>query len=425
MKNKLTWVTLTLLIAVLASIITFQLTYLSLHDRIREAENSLPQTGLTDSSASADSELMQRIINKLTTLNTYYQGMYVHDIDEETLLNAVADGYVYGTGDKYANYLSADEYKEFMLNNQGTLVGIGVNVIYDNLQGYLEVVTVMPGSPASESGLQNGDLIYMVEGEYISAMGYYAAVNAIKGEEGTKVNIAILRPVGSGEQYEHIDLTMERRAVTIQSVMARLYEKDPTIGIIRITEFDAETPNQFFAELQDLVAKGATRFVFDVRDNPGGELNSILAVLDMLLPEGPLIRIVDRDGNEEVIDSTEIETIMEELNADYTVLVNGSTASAAELFSSAIKDYQKGTLVGVQTYGKGTMQSIFQLGDGSAVTISYRMYNPPYSDNYEGVGVEPDVVVEMADDVKNISLYKITDEQDTQLQKAIEILNTK
>ena len=283
----------------------------------------------------------------------------------------------------------------------------------------------MPDSPASEGGLLNGDLIYMVEGEYISNMGYYAAVAAIKGEEGTKVNIGVLRPTGIGAQYEHVDMTLKRRAVTIQSVIAHQYEKDPTIGIIRITEFDAETPNQFFAELQSLVEKGSTRFIFDVRDNPGGELNSILAVLDMLLPEGPLIRIVDRDGNEEIIDSTEVETIMEELNADYAVLVNNSTASAAELFSSAVKDYKKGTLVGVKTYGKGTMQSIFQLGDGSAVTISYRMYNPPYSDNYEGVGVEPDVTCEMADDVKNISLYKITDEQDTQLQKAIEILNTK
>ena len=157
--------------------------------------------------------------------------------------------------------------------------------------------------------------------------------------------------------------------------------------------------------------------MFDVRYNPGGDLESITEILDYLLPEGPIVRIVDADGNEDVRYSD-----ASELDMPMCVLVNSSTASAAELFSSALQDYDKAELVGTVTYGKGTMQTIIRLADNTGLGISYRMYNPPYSDNYEGVGVQPDYVVEMDEGVADKNIYKITDAEDTQLQKAIELL---
>ena len=166
-----------------------------------------------------------------------------------------------------------------------------------------------------------------------------------------------------------------------------------------------------------MVQSGVTSLIFDVRYNPGGELDSITQILDYLLPEGPIIRTVDRDGNWDAIYSNAAS-----LDMPMAVLVNGSTASAAELFTSALKDYGKAIVVGTQTYGKGTMQTVIPLDDGSAISISTRMYYPPFSENYEGVGIKPDIIVEMADEVKNINIYKITDHQDTQLQAAIEAL---
>ena len=200
--------------------------------------------------------------------------------------------------------------------------------------------------------------------------------------------------------------------------MYHSYEADPTIGIIKILSFDLGTPAQFKEACETLIEGGATRFVFDVRYNPGGDLTSICSILDYLLPEGPIVHIVDAQGGEEVINSD-----ASELDLPMCVLVNGNTASAAELFSSALQDYDKAELVGTTTYGKGTMQTIIRLSDNTGLGISYRMYNPPYSENYEGVGVKPDVEIEMDESLANKNIYKITDDEDTQLQKAIEILN--
>ena len=165
-------------------------------------------------------------------------------------------------------------------------------------------------------------------------------------------------------------------------------------------------------------AAGATRLIFDVRYNPGGNLESITEILDYLLPEGPIIRTVDKDGNTEMISSNAAE-----FNMPMAVLANESTASAAELFTSALQDYEKAVFVGKTTYGKGSMQSIISLGDGSAVKLTTRMYFPPFSDSYEGIGIVPDVDVDMDPALADKSIYKITDEEDTQLQAAIRWLN--
>jgi carboxyl-terminal processing protease len=271
-------------------------------------------------------------------------------------------------------------------------------------------MSVMPDSPAETGGLLIGDCIYKVGDEYISELGYFAAVEKIKGEKGTEVTLTVLR--GSNYSEEKI-MTFTRNEVNMETVSSRKINED--IGYVRILEFNKETPNEFIGAMTELQNNGAKKFIFDVRFNPGGDLDGIEKTLDYLLPEGPIIRIVYKDGHEEVKNSD-----ANCIDAPMIVLINENTASAAELFASALRDYEKATLIGEKTYGKGTMQTILPLGDGSGLRISQYMYNPPYGGNYENIGVSPHIEVKLPEGLlKEKNFYKITDEEDTQLQAAV------
>ena len=383
------------ILMLLAVLVTFQLTFVALSNKYQSELNELT--------------VSQDMYAKLAAVDELYRTLYIGDIDEKTLTDNLIRGYVLGTGDKYAYYLDEEQFAEMMASNNAELQGIGIMVIYQN--DMIEIISVMPDSPALDAGLEPGDIIAYVGGESVAELGYTAAVNRLQGEAGTLAEFTVQR----GDEL--IDFSIERGYVNEQSVMYHVYEPDPTIGIVKILSFNLGTPEQFKSACEELIAGGVTKFVFDVRYNPGGDLESITEILDYLLPEGPIVRIVDADGNEDVRYSD-----ASELDMPMCVLVNSSTASAAELFSSALQDYDKAELVGTVTYGKGTMQTIIRLADNTGLGISYRMYNPPFSDNYEGVGVEPDYVVEMDEGVADKNIYKITDEEDTQLQKAIELL---
>lgn len=383
------------ILMLLAVLVTFQLTFMALSNKYQSELNELT--------------VSQDMYAKLAAVDELYRTLYIGEIDEKTLTDNLIRGYVLGTGDKYAYYLDEEQFAEMMASNNAELQGIGIMVIYQN--DLIEIISVMPESPALEAGLEPGDIIAYVGGESVAELGYTAAVNRLQGEAGTLAEFTVQR----GDEL--IDFSIERGYVNEQSVMYHVYEPDPTIGIVKILSFNLGTPEQFKSACEELIAGGVTKFVFDVRYNPGGDLESITEILDYLLPEGPIVRIVDAEGNEEVRYSD-----ASELDMPMCVLVNSSTASAAELFSSALQDYDKAELVGTVTYGKGTMQTIIRLADNTGIGISYRMYNPPYSDNYEGVGVQPDYVVEMDESVADKNIYKITDEEDTQLQKAIELL---
>ena len=383
------------ILMLLAVLVTFQLTFMALSNKYQSELNELT--------------VSQDMYAKLAAVDELYRTLYIGEIDEKTLTDNLIRGYVLGTGDKYAYYLDEEQFAEMMASNNAELQGIGIMVIYQN--DLIEIISVMPDSPALEAGLEPGDIIAYVGGESVAELGYTAAVNRLQGEAGTLAEFTVQR----GDEL--IDYSIERGYVNEQSVMYHVYEPDPTIGIVKILSFNLGTPEQFKSACEELIAGGVTKFVFDVRYNPGGDLESITEILDYLLPEGPIVRIVDAVGNEDVRYSD-----ASELDMPMCVLVNSSTASAAELFSSALQDYDKAELVGTVTYGKGTMQTIIRLADNTGLGISYRMYNPPYSDNYEGVGVQPDYVVEMDESVADKNIYKITDEEDTQLQKAIELL---
>ena len=284
-------------------------------------------------------------------------------------------------------------------------------VIKNSDSELIEIVEIVPDSPASESELQTGDLICKVGGEEVAAVGYNKALDLMLGKAGTVAEFTVYR------NGEYIDFAIERRHVEQVNVTYRLYE-DGITGIVRISAFDEVTASQFKNAVADLQDQGAKRFVFDMRNNSGGLLDSVVEVLDYLLPEGTIIRITGNDEMEEAIFSD-----AEELDAPMAVLVNGATASAAELFTAALRDYEKSVTVGTTTYGKGSMQTVIPFTDGSALRITYKMYSPPKSDNYDGVGITPDIEIELDEALSGKSIYTITDAEDNQLQAAIAALN--
>lgn len=355
----------------------------------------------------------KQAFEKLAYVDELYRELYVGEIDEEQLGDYLILGYIAGVGDKYASYMTADQFAEYMQSASGKMVGVGVHVINNTEYDAIEVVSVMPDSPALEAGVQPGDLIYKVGDESVAELGYETAVNRMTGEEGTIAEFSVLR----GDEYdESMDFQIERKKIDSTTVTYRMF--DENIGIVKILEFASNTNESVKIAVEALREEGAEKLIFDVRYNPGGELTGIVKTLDYLLPEGPIIRIVGKDGANEEVQYSDAN----ELDMPMAVLINENTASAAELFSCALQDYKKAVLVGKTTYGKGTMQQMIRLPDGSGVGISYKMYNPPYSENYEGIGVIPDYEVDMPESVDGKNIYKITDEEDTQLQKAAELL---
>jgi len=268
--------------------------------------------------------------------------------------------------------------------------------------------------------MREGGLIYKVEGEFISALGYTEAVSRIRGIEGTTVNITVLRDADyiDTEAFEEIEMSFVRAEVKTRTVQYRLIGDE--IGYVKIRQFNQETPNEFINAVHELESLGAHAYIFDLRFNPGGDLEGVVDTLNHLLPEGPIIRYTYRNGKEE-----ERRSDVNEMIAPMAVLMNESTASAAELFCAALKDYEKAVLIGAKTYGKGTMQGIYPLGDRvTAIKISNARYFPPFSDCYDGVGIYPHVEIDLPEGLlKEKSFDKLTDEEDTQLQMAVDILN--
>ena len=396
--NKRISIWATIGIAVISVIITFQITFIAV-------DHAYDQK-LKDSSGS-------EIEQKLREIMDLYHELYIGELDESDALENVVDAYV-ASVDKYGAYLTPEEYAARMADNNAEVEGIGVHVIYNADYASIEVVNIMPDSPAEAAGILPGDLIIEIEGQSVAEIGYYPAIDLVKGERGTYVKLKIRR----GENYaEEKEFSVMRDKVTEQTVLHHVTEADKTIGYIKILSFDTGTVGQFTSAVDDLREQGCDKLVLDVRNNPGGLLNSVTAILDYILPEGPIVRLIDKSDKVETIESDEAC-----LDMKMVVVCNENTASAGELFTSAIKDYKLAKVVGTVTYGKGTVQQIRRLPDGDALSISYKMYSPPYSDNYEGIGITPDIVIEMDESVANVNLYKVPEAEDTQLMRAIEEL---
>ena len=363
-------------------------------------------------------EINEKLVAKITELMAYYNKYYVGELNVDDLVQGVAEGLVAYSGDKYGSYYTAEEYKEIMADYGGEFAGIGVTVAYNSKYFAIEILNVMDNSPALEAGLLPDDLIIAVNGEDVAYIGYNTAVSNIRGEIGTTVTLTIARGSDYSEKFDVV-LTraeVEEQSVTYEEIISKSV-KQP-IGYVRITTFNDKTPVQFKAAIGEGLTADVHGFIIDLRNNGGGTLSSVVQMLDMLLFEGPIVRIQYKSGEETVYksDSYGVST-----RYPIIILVNGNTASAAELFTSTLRDYGRAVIIGENTYGKGTVQSIIRLSDGSGLRFSTAMYAPPYSDNFEGVGIKPDITVSLADEYKSVNLYKLDYENDAQLKAAVEL----
>ena len=368
---------------------------------------------------------------------SFFERFSFLEIDEDKLVASALKAYVDSTGDVYAEYYTDEEWKALTAESEGQAEGIGINIINSTVtvngmsMKAFKVINVAKDSPAQDK-LKVGDMIaYVGMGENartIEELGYTVALNEMKGPAGTLAEFTLYRPTDDGE-YELIEFSIERAAVTTTTVYYHVSTLDSKVGIVKIIQFDMKTPSQFCEAMDSLLASGCDKFVFDLRYNPGGSLGSIETVLSYFLNEGDaIIHTSDKKGNyaTSVAEPTEYitaEEIGKYRGVNAVVLCNESTASAAELFTATFRDYEMATIVGMKTYGKGSMQSLYSLGvygiDGG-LKLTTRMYYPPCGEGYDGIGITPDVVVELDEAVDNINIYELKDEQDNQLRTALD-----
>ena len=348
---------------------------------------------------------------KIKYLENMIDEEYLGEISTDKLEEGVYAGLIYGLGDVYSRYYTKDEYEQESVTTEGAYVGIGV-AMQKYTAGGVQIVECYKGSTAEEAGVKVDDVITAINGEDITDTELQDVVSMIKDNEDKDVVLTVQR---KGEDTQEI--TVKVSNVELPSVFGEML--DENTGYIQITEFKGVTVEQYEEVFADLKEQGMERLVVDLRDNPGGLLNVVCDILRDILPEGLIVYTEDKNGNrsEETCDGKN------PLDMTLAVLVNGNSASASEIFAGAVKDYGIGTLVGTTTYGKGVVQSIRQLSDGSAVKLTIANYYTPKGNSINKTGIQPDVEVELSPELLNQE--EITHEEDNQLQAALNSLNTK
>ena len=371
-----------------------------LADMESESRKENGQLDLTGSGVEAKLEEIQAL------METYY----LEDIDTEQVEDYLYKGAVAGLGDIYAAYYTEEEYQSLIDSTSGSYYGIGVEISQNMSTGIITISRIFEGSPAEEAGLLPGDVLYKIAGQEVTGEDLNKVVSLIKGEEYTTVSVEVARDGQSG----YLEFEVERRTIEVPTVESEMLEDN--IGYIAITSFDDVTTEQFMTALDTLESQGMEALIVDLRNNGGGLVSSVCAILDRLLPEGLIVYTEDKYGNRE----EEFSDAENYFDKPMAVLVNGNSASASEIFAGAIKDYGIGTLVGTTTYGKGIVQKIYPLSDGTAVKLTVSKYYTPNGNNIHGTGIEPDVTVELSEDL--MYEVEVPKEEDNQLQAAIEAL---
>ena len=348
---------------------------------------------------------------KIKYLENMIDEEYLGEISTDKLEEGVYAGLIYGLGDVYSRYYTKDEYEQESVTTEGSYVGIGV-AMQKYTAGGVQIVECYKGSTAEEAGVKVDDVITAINGEDITDTELQDVVSMIKDNEDKNVVLTVQR---KGEDTQEI--TVKVSNVELPSVFGEML--DENTGYIQITEFKGVTVEQYEKVFADLKEQGMERLVVDLRDNPGGLLNVVCDILRDILPEGLIVYTEDKNGNrsEETCDGKN------PLDMPLAVLVNGNSASASEIFAGAVKDYGIGTIVGTTTYGKGVVQSIRQLSDGSAVKLTIANYYTPKGNSINKTGIRPDVEVELSPELLNQE--EITHEEDNQLQAALNSLNAK
>lgn len=348
---------------------------------------------------------------KTELIEKYIDQYYYFDVDENKREDAYYNGILQGLDDPYSVYYNEEELKELLEDTEGKYYGIGVSISQHPETNYIEVIKPFKDAPAYNAGIKAGDLIVEVDGEDVSTQKLEMVVNKLRGEGPSEVNIKVYRK--SEGEYLFFDVVRDDIVRTYIE-----YEMlDDGIGYIMIEQFGNNTEKAFDEAITDLEAQGAKGLIVDLRDNPGGTLLSVIKMVDRIIEGGKIVFTKDKNGNitSEYKANDGIET-----DIPLVVLVNGNSASASEVFSGAIKDHERGKIIGTTTYGKGIVQNIINLGDGTGIKLTIAKYFTPDGNDIHEIGIVPDVEVHVSEEFKNAKEY--SKEVDNQLQKAIEEL---
>lgn len=348
--------------------------------------------------------------SKLSQLQSLIEERYIEGADPTVLKDAAADAMVAATGDRWSYYIPASEYETYQENMANAYVGVGITILsLEDVEGF-RIMSVTPGGPAEEAGVQKDDVLIGVDGQDVRQSDTNQVRNLVRGEEGTDVVLTVLR-----EEAE-LELTVQRRHM--ETPVATYTMLEDQVGLVTIENFDSRCSEETIAAIEALREQGAQKLIFDVRNNPGGFAEELVKVLDYLLPEGDLFRTERYDGYEDVDVSDE-----NFLDMPMAVLVNGDSYSAAEFFAAALQEYEAAIVVGEHTSGKGHFQTTYQLSDGSAVALSIGRYYTPNGVCLEGVGIEPDVPVTVDEDTAmEVYFDSLPWEEDPQIQAALDAL---
>ncbi len=389
-----------IMIVAIAVFLTFMVTSISLYTYFLNNPISI-----TSKSSSSSKDIAGTLQKYKEIIDKYYLG----DVDEEKLKEGAIKGYIEGLGDPYTEYISADEMEDYLSDTMGNFVGIGIYMVKNTEKGKIQVLAPIKGSPAEKAGIQAGDLILTVDGVDYSADEMTIASNKIKGQEGTTVTIEVLRGTET-KKYE-----LKREKVKVNQVEGKVLSNN--IGYINFTSFDETTADDFKAKFEELNKQGIKSLIIDLRNNGGGIVDQALQIADYVADKDSVLLYEVDKNNKETVKKAKTDPI---INMPIIILTNENTASASEILAGALKDLGKAKTVGTTTYGKGVIQQILKLSDGSGLKVTIEEYQTPNRNKIHKIGIAPDEEVKLPDSVTNV--LNVTESEDTQLQKAIEML---
>lgn len=369
---------------------------------IRNSKSSAGKSGTGE--GVYDYATDEKVINIQNIIDRYF----LNKVTEDAVAEGVYKGLMESLDDPYSVYYTKEEYDSIKASTTGKYFGIGAVVSQNAESGIITIVKPYENCPAAEAGLLPGDILYKVNGKEVTGVDLTKVVTEMKGEEGTTVELTVVR---DGEA-DYLDFTVERREVEIPSISYKMLADN--IGYIEISEFDEVTAEQFREAIDELEKKGQKGLIIDLRNNGGGVLSTAVDMLDRMIEEGMLVYTEDKNGRDEEYKAEDKDSFDKPL----VILVNKNSASASEVFSGAIQDYGIGKLVGTTTFGKGIVQSIIALGDGSAVKLTTSKYFTPKGRNIHGTGLEPDIEVELDEVARSKAV--LTEKEDNQLQAGIQ-----
>ena len=397
-----------IMLVVLAVTITFMLTTVTMYKKFQDAYVKEALGGTTGSTSSGSS-----LIKTLESFKTMLEQKYIGEIDEEKLIEGAIKGYVEGLEDPYTEYLTKEEMQDFTEETSGEYVGIGVYITNYKTNNSILVVGVMKGSPALDAGMQAGDIIEKIDGTLYTGEQLNAATRVLKGQEGTNVKVTIVR---DGKEEE---LNIVRKKITVDHVASQMLEDN--IGYIQVDSFDSGVADRAEEQLNELKEKGAKGIILDLRSNGGGIVDEATGIADLFLNKGETVLITKGKSENEDETKAKKDPIIKDI--PLVVLVNQGSASASEILAGALKYKYGATIVGMNTYGKGVIQTLYSLSNGGGLKITTEEYYTPNHNKINKVGIKPDVEIELTKD--SDGNYETEMNKDAQLLKAEEIIKEK